>query len=80
MTLLYNLGLTTGSLMAYFLESVLNPTDAVDFHPCHDFHNKISNFPNITNVTTIRSTSVTIISLVSTLSSGGIENSTDVSR
>lgn len=79
MTLLYNLGLTTGSLMAYFLESILNPTDSIDFHPCHDIQTKILNFSNFTNVTTMRSTPATVISLISTLSTG-IDNSTEVSR
>ncbi|XP_044269593.1 equilibrative nucleoside transporter 4 [Tribolium madens] len=80
MTLLYNFGLTTGSLMAYFLESMLNP---VENHPCSlsHLHMKLTESPvNISLTTgTIRSTSVTIITWASTLSTGA-ENSTDFSR
>lgn len=71
MTLLYNFGLTAGSLMAYFLESVLSP---VDGHPCgpNPTHVKLPNVPNI-NVTLVsfivNSTQSTLTtSLPSTLS------------
>ncbi|RZC40927.1 equilibrative nucleoside transporter 4, partial [Asbolus verrucosus] len=79
MTLLYNFGLTTGSLMAYFLESVLSP---VENHPCspNQAHVKIPDTPANFNLTTvIHSTSVTIVTLASTLSTGA-ENSTDSMR
>jgi hypothetical protein len=76
MTLLYNFGLTTGSLMAYFLESILNP---VENHPCSPNHIKLSETSTNINFTTLRTTSVTIITLVSTLSTGA-DNSTEFNR
>lgn len=81
MTLLYNFGLTAGSLMAYFLESVLSP---VEDHPCgpNPIHVKPFYTPpnNITLPTPVtHSTTFTIVTLASTLSTGA-ENTTNFSR
>lgn len=78
MTLVYNFGLTTGSLMAYFLESLLSP---VETHPCSPNHIPVNLSESATSVyfTTLRSTSVTIITLASTLSTGADNTSVDFS-
>lgn len=53
MTLSYNFGLTTGSLMAYFMESILNP---IENHPCD------TNYTNIKFHSTLYNTTVYDIS------------------
>lgn len=83
MTLLYNFGLTAGSLMAYVLESILSP---VEQYPCsHNLpHERITQkaVENITLSTTLLSTATTTVlstiipSLATTISSTPIANST----
>lgn len=62
MTLLYNFGLTAGSLMAYLLESMLNP---VEQHPClNDLpQSRVTQkvVENITLSTTLLSTATTTV-------------------
>lgn len=81
MTLLYNFGLTAGSLMAYLLESMLNP---VEQHPCIQDelpHNKIIQ-KNISLATTLLATTTTTIistvipSAATTISNTGMGNIT----
>ncbi|KAF5278954.1 hypothetical protein FQA39_LY05632 [Lamprigera yunnana] len=76
MTLSYNFGLTTGSLMAYFLESLLSPVEQA----C-DFDSKMYYMsPNITlNISTISSSTIsdaTTVTSASTTVSDIIYNTT----
>lgn len=78
MTLLYNFGLTAGSLVAYLLESMLNPVEEhqCDISPLHIKPTYGSQ--NITTLTTVASTTVltTIITSIASTVSNITVNST----
>lgn len=82
MTLLYNFGLTTGSLMAYMLESMLGPVDER-----HCIPNPIQvKFPeyavNSTSSITLATTPITTIvtSIATSLSSFTVNSTLDAER
>lgn len=61
MTLSYNFGLTAGSLLAYVIESMLNP---IDEHPCgpNPFDIKLQGFgSNLTTTTATIAATTTVI-------------------
>ncbi|XP_022904129.1 equilibrative nucleoside transporter 4 [Onthophagus taurus] len=70
MTLLYNFGLTTGSLMAYSLESLTGPAD---FDPCTMRLPTESLHPQNVINTTIFPTTITYSTLLSTLTNTSTE-------
>lgn len=78
MTLLYNFGLTAGSLMAYLLESMLNPIEEhqCDTNPLHVKPIDVSQ--NVTTLTTVASTTAltTIITTIASTVSNITVNST----
>ncbi|KAB0795972.1 hypothetical protein PPYR_10033 [Photinus pyralis] len=72
MTLSYNFGLTTGSLMAYFLESLVSNADPV----CNYIHDKLPNsLQNISvNFSTISSSTTLDITTIASVTSTIMEN------